>query len=80
MLAAATLNRHKQQVICVSRNKVPLHIAFAVTPLFYHFPPPNNIQQNELIVIWCLGKGKKIKIKQNKRTQMAEIQYYCKSR
>jgi hypothetical protein len=42
----------------LSRNKVQLHRAFAVIPLFYHFPPPNNIQQNELRVIGVWGRAK----------------------
>lgn len=43
----------------LSRNKVQLHTAFVVIPLFYHFPQPNNIQQNELIVIGVWGRVKK---------------------
>lgn len=40
----------------LSRNTVQRHTAFVVIPLFYHFPPPNNIQQNELIVIGVWGR------------------------
>lgn len=47
----------------LSRNKVQLHRAFVVIPLFYRFPPPDNIQQNELRVIGVWGRAKQNKTK-----------------
>lgn len=48
MLPASTPNRHKSLAF---QKQVQLHRASAVTHLVYHFLPPNDIQQNELIAI-----------------------------